>query len=211
MAAATAVFETYELLESIIAYLPPRRIRMAGNVGRSWHQIVKRSACIRKARCIAPKSPSPLSHFVSLDDYDEDDPNNIDIPLYDRSFAMALHPLLRFREDLATQHAGWFDLEQRFVAFEIPSTLGEQEDGSAEYVTKPPCYMVFLKMMNAENDDDGEAFCYGIECVVRVKEGVRLSDIVKVANAMLEIGRRYNPGGPQHAAVRGGFWVTTPQ
>ena len=83
MSAATAVFNTYELLENIIAFLPPPSIRHARSVAQRWRQLSERSTRIRRARCMAAW-PKP---HRSEDDC-------IDIAFYAPKTAVFQHPLL---------------------------------------------------------------------------------------------------------------------
>ena len=55
MAAATAVFDTYELLENIISRLPPFDITRALRVAKAWYNVIKDSAVLCSARILIPR------------------------------------------------------------------------------------------------------------------------------------------------------------
>lgn len=185
MSAVTTVFETYELLESIIACLPPRSIRNAGAVAQSWHHLTRRSARIRRARCIVPTGRSP---YISHHDC-------IGHPTYSPSCTVLLHPVLNGMEvanDTST-----------VLVFEVPETLEACAGRGSAYATEPPCSVLYVYLA----DDHDDTYWHEIDCMVQVQEGVRLSDLVTAANGMLESFRRYDAGvlvsGPEPQSVRG--------
>lgn len=100
MPAAQAVFDTYELLESIVVLLPPTDVNNCRRVAKAWDQLVLQSKQILRARALAPvpiPDHDPPAHDLASVDHRvyllSQAPQT---PHYDDRLGMYVNPLLTY-------------------------------------------------------------------------------------------------------------------
>lgn len=121
MAAVRAVFETYELLDAIIAYLPPAEIGRAKRVAKSWNNIITTSKHIWDARCMKPTVKSSERGIRA------------GVLKYDRDIHFTVHPQFHVRRFLR----GGFTLSG-------PNDRPEAIMDGQQFLTNPPCTTLYL-------------------------------------------------------------------
>jgi len=184
MAAVAAVLETYELLESVLVMLPSRSIGKAVRVRRSWRQLVERSIRAKQTRCLTPLL---------------DDDQNVDLLMeifptrttYNPKCVVSVNDLLRNAPDVVRWHINAnghtdghpydededddHDIQARTKhILMVPTTIEECQGREDEYATEPPCSVIGIK-----------AFGPQASCMVRCIYGVRVRDLIEVANSII--------------------------
>lgn len=160
--AVEAVFDTYELLEIIIAQLPSRDIRTARATSKSWYKTIERSKRIHDARFLMPINlKSKYAQYIL-------DKKVGAIPTYNAGSEIRLHSCLQQEGD--TSLVGFI-----ILAFEISISDAHNLETrrTLNYATEPPCQAIGIQVGSKK---DG-----AVQCVVYVKDGVRIGHILQVA------------------------------
>lgn len=166
-----AVLNTYELLESIIAFSDPAGIAGLKGVARAWFQLIQKSKRIKRARCQVPFDDD---RYVWRGQREH-------IPLYHPSTLFSIHPALRVENGkypyskYTTCRLGTLRYNYNFY---IHLHYHSQ---NSEYATNPPC-----KAMGLELTDYGNR-----ECTVYVPTGIRVRDLVDAGTALLRTYTTY--------------------
>ncbi len=168
--ACHAVLGTYELLERIIACVPPDSMQKLKRISKAWLRIFERSRTIQHAAVLRPvgtKIPSNSSLGPSV--------------LY-HSSAMKVHPLAP---------KVWKFEEGKFIGFHFAS-LGSVS--STDFATSPPCTAIQLNMrFCVEHLSTGQSVRRGVRSTVFNPSGTVLQDLEDVRNAVLtQMENRYN-------------------
>ena len=165
MAAASAVLDTYELLEHIVVQLPPLDITRITRVARLWYDLIKRSYTIRDALISAPMQKLFLLKLsnVGLSEI---------LPLYSAESGIDFLP------DFTKKRSYSEDSHERYkvLSLDIYDYPGWSVGGwdiwqkLGEFVTRPPCQAIHLR---TERDLTG----LQVDTTVYVKDGVRIKDL----------------------------------
>lgn len=174
MAAATAVFDTYELLEHILVQLPAASITKCSRVCSTWRQLIRDSSRIREAHTLRPKA---RSSYPTL--------------LYESSEPIKFLPMLRARTTPILGPEKWIRLDF-FVPFRILRNDSARSEYEQQYISNPPISRIYIgycayplkpKKSIRENDN---------ECVLRNPKGITMGDLLETTYAVEETERKYN-------------------
>lgn len=153
MAATEAVFATVELLENIIVNIPAREIHSLKKVSSYWNQLIRSSPQIRSARCLKPITDPDRAPYVA----------------YDRGAR------INFNLRLPSHRVEAYDLQNHeyLTYMDIPiSVLQQLSVVREEYITSPRCPALDLCLRSYGS--------YGISCVLYVKDGIKINDLLHV-------------------------------
>lgn len=166
--AASAVFETAELLEHILSDLPTKQLAKARRVSSTWRDAVAQSTKLRKQLYQVPIKVISVLKYTSqghndLEPYISKDPNHIPEGIR----IISLHPMLQ---------EGTMELQERLTMIEgtitIPRMLslipGQWEN---MFVSQPPCQKVRFGFLG-----DSEL----MNVTERRQERVRNHDVLKI-------------------------------
>ena len=161
MAATQAVFDTLELLENIITFVPPKKIQTLERVSKYWRQLINTSPRIRRLRCLKPA-------FYATDGQ----------PIYYPGPCIIVHPSLGYRFDRTSREAihRKFDICERSA-----KRLGRLR---GDYATFPRCQTMLIKLNLYPLD-------LHQDCVLCVKEGIRIGDMLDVRDNLLLTYKRF--------------------
>ena len=167
MAAATAVFNTYELLEKIVVQLSPIEILRLMRVSKTWCSLIKSSAVIQKTTCIL-EPRQKLRPDLFEDNYPE-------IPVYDVDCGIRFHHhLTEWRPKILHTHtprALLYDVNGLTANIEtFMDLVGEQVQH--DFITRPPCQALGLVFPDVSS------------MVMYVKGGIRFHDLQQVISAI---------------------------
>lgn len=175
MVATRAVFETPELLENIIIFVPVKKILSLKRASRCCHQLIETSPRIRRARCLRP------ALFAS---------NGKSI--YYPGPCITTHPSLEYQFNRTGKEA-------MHRKFDISERSAERLIGlRGDYATTPRCQTMLIRL-NQHSIDVHQ------NCVLYVKEAIKIGDMLDVrANLLLTYERfvlqQHKP--PQSKAAR---------
>lgn len=162
MAAAQAVLETWELLEMIISYVPVHQIQSLKATSKHWNHLIKNSNPIRRARCVTPVRWSSKG----------------DVPTYDSGYTIELHPKIKYMI-AARDGNGEGTLCKRFNVDRYSAAILKPHRG--EYATSPRCWALAMCL-----DDYAMFRSQQLPCVLYVKEGIKVGDILDARKALLK-------------------------
>ena len=182
VAVADAVFSNYELLELIIASLPPKDIRVVQKVAVSWNTMITRSITVRKARCVQPdmseKALYPQILQVMRTQQDTcrlfrrrglyrymSYANN---PVLVRPWLVHLRP--------PGVNATYYDIGG------IDNAKGKH--GADKYITEPPVEIVYIQVM-AEHVERVNGVIYLTECSIRIRTGITVQHLIDARDALV--------------------------
>lgn len=178
MAAADAVFNTYELLEHIITYLRPVDVAKTKRVSKVWAKIIQESRHIHDLRIPTPRRKldelNLNQHFISSKSF---------ACSYDLGCHFKLTPAL---EGILSNSYPWSSVyedsrgRRHYEAWmQLPNTTdGLKDEVLDAFVTTPPCQAIHLFLTTRHPR-------YQIpDCVVYVRDGVRLHDLMAAAEGM---------------------------
>ncbi len=206
--AAAAALGTYELLEHILTFLPPRSIETAKRVCKAWKHIIKSSKRVQKAAVLLPMVPS--NKFLRFQR--ERLPGNASLPRYDapRATSIRLHPDLAASRDesgaarrfsmteICKQTSSWFGLPPFHRRETLPvKQIRKFQSAQDCFATHPPCGVIGMQLRESLMPKEWT------ECVVYVPEGVRIRDLVAVARALLRQTRFVDGEIHQHLHIDG--------
>lgn len=181
--AMVAVLSTYELLENVLALLPARDIETVKLVSKTWYKLVKGSRRLRNAAVLRPVSYNSGVIGPAGDEIGRD------VPTYAKGTMIYLHRSLQTSTRFPTAHLklSSFDyypaLSTSFEAKRQHLIAKRQQHFVAKrqhFVTKPPCSAIHLHM---EHKMGGNGKVYA-DCVVYVKGGITVGDLVDIINSM---------------------------
>ncbi|KAK3702940.1 hypothetical protein LTR37_014789 [Vermiconidia calcicola] len=160
--AVEAVFGTYELLETIVAQLSSRDIRTARATSKTWFKTIERSKRIHDARFLMPINlKSKYAQYII-------DKAVGGTPTYKAGSDIELHSCLRQKGDTYVKG---------FVSTTFGISISDADNLETKhvvnYATEPPCQAIGIQVGSQK---DG-----AIQCVVSVKDGVRVGDLLQVA------------------------------
>lgn len=169
MAACQAVLGTYELLEKIIVNVPPQTIQKAKTVSKAWHTLIKESKAIGRAAVLGP-----LKHQSKYADYAQAF-GLCGVPVYGKEMKINLHPnlcpypkaVVASPKSVEGELSAKFDLRSR-VWDGVAKRAGD-------FATKPPCCAIGIFAAGFEGT---------VRCIVYVRDGVRLRDLLEVSTAL---------------------------
>ena len=193
MAAATAVFDTYELLEHILLQLPATSITKCSRVSSTWRLLIRNSSRIREAHTLHPKASREYPSVM----YESREPIKFKPMLPARTTPIPgpggpinfLH-MLRSRNTLpGPSKSVKIDF---FVPFRILRNDPRRPEYEDEYISNPPIshlrigYSVYpLKPSNVYREHDNE-------CVLRNPKGITMGELLDTAYTIEETERKYN-------------------
>lgn len=165
MAATHAVMNTTELLVQVLAH----QIPLLKGVSKTWKSTITSSPRVRKARCLVPTHWKINYRSMTTDS----------IPVYDGAYdgpsPIQLHPVFgELQRLLKTGNCNsWFHEDKT-------------ERSSMDYATTPRCQAVHVTIQDVQ----GKHLSH---CVVYVKEGVKIGDILGVSKALRTTYEKCSP------------------
>ncbi|KAK3719559.1 hypothetical protein LTR37_004417 [Vermiconidia calcicola] len=180
MAAANSVFDTYELLENIVIRLPAIDIIAVMRVAKIWRDIISKSVRIHDARILAP--------IEKIRPHDDPRDEHRIFPLYESTSKIKFN------------HLKIISPRSRFDIYDFPQCTADYEEWGREmcafitiheetpkhrslYATLPPCQAIHTVERDMSWDPG---------CVVYVKNGVRIGDLIDAHRALRTTEDRYN-------------------
>ncbi|KAK3719558.1 hypothetical protein LTR37_004416 [Vermiconidia calcicola] len=161
MTACQAALGTYELLEKIIVNVPPQKIQNAKTVSKAWCTVIKDSKNISRAGVLRPiKHKSKYAEYVQARSFYGN-------PVYGNEVKINLHPGLWTN---AKMGGGNFSAKCSLH----PGTWHETAKRAEDFATMPPCCAIGVCA----------GFKESVRCIVYVKDGVRLRDLLEVSTAL---------------------------
>ena len=132
-----------------------------------WYRLIHDSKQIRRARCFTPVEWENicLEHGTST---------RKNTPVYERGAKLQVHPLLLTTYSIDTRYGRHTN---RFRLLEHRPRTYEKK--AAEFATKPRCQMIGVEVESGWRDGS-------CECVVYVKDGIRIRDLLDVARKLLQ-------------------------
>lgn len=183
MAAAEAVLTTAELLENIILQVPDPayNIQPLKEVARLWNKLIRDSPRIKKARCLRPVGYDCKHVHGYYEDQGYPDWCSDGIPRY------PAHSNMQFcstSEDPVSYPScdGVAKVKTISIIPSHESVLPELDPDRC--VTFPRCSAVFLQVPYSMFSDWDS-------CVLVVQDGVKISDILRIHNAVEHQYERY--------------------
>lgn len=179
MAAAHAVFDTYELLERILLHLSPVNITKVMRVAHRWCDIITRSTILKGVRVPPPVQKTSHNRGTYMRE-------NFDvIPLYLYETDIQFNPKLCTRK-YSTDSRFNTSLEVYLSYAPTRDLIGDGKDQArlCEYATRPLCQALAIMLD-------------GIDAVIYVKSGIRIGDLQHVVECMDETARRYEGREPE--------------
>ena len=161
MAATQAVFDTLELLENIITFVPPKKIQTLERVSKYWRQLINTSPRIRRLRCLKPA-------FYATDGQ----------PIYYPGPCITIHPSLGYRFDRTSREA----IHRKFDICERSAKRLSRLRG--DYATFPRCQAMLIKLDMHFTDLQQD-------CVLYVKEEIKIGDLLDVRDKLLLTYERF--------------------
>lgn len=159
MAAVRAVFDTYELLEAVLLAVPPGDVNRKMRVRSTWRDIVENSARLQHHRVLRTMS-KPL--------------HNVDRPQYQSEEPIRVHRILNPVEDLWEDPETGVKYQRLYIALRFyEMTTDELSAVWHEHSFLPPCEKLQLCLRG-----------YARDCILYVKDGIRVKDVVEIADAM---------------------------
>lgn len=197
MAAAEAVFDTYELIESIIAFLPRQDIRKGQSVCSVWRKLISESKVIRRARCL-PVETLAVWHSTSRWDPSNGDDNGVQLladdefrdpgvrgaRYYMRMFFRArLNPIVYGNR---TQMPGCMFHTQVTHLLDI-----NLDDVGEQHVSEPPVSIMYIEVEDdirrtSEHVRTGPRVpTLQLQCSAQKDTGITIRDVVDCARLMI--------------------------
>ncbi|KAK5126588.1 hypothetical protein LTR85_009522 [Meristemomyces frigidus] len=182
--AAQAVFDTYELLEMIIALLPSGDIDSCRGVGTIWKQLVQQSKPIRRSRAL-----SPLRGFYSALNTSSIwfDTSRRDMPTYDGKAGIRVHPVLagspgyrQKNEQRTDMFTDTTEVRRFTYRFDLPESWegGRLQEALQDFATCPPLQtMAVVVRFYCPN---AESFTSTTACFLRIDEGIKIDHLLQV-------------------------------
>ena len=172
MAAAQAVFETCELLENIVIYVPAHQIRSLKVVAKFWSHLIWSSSAIRKAQCLTPGS-----FWVWSGGH---------IPIYESEYEprMRVHQGLFAPYTLVRDQEPWCIKESVRLSARDAYNLAPYRK---EYATLPRCQCLYMELASQTE----------IQCTVYNKNGIKISDIIETRVSLIHAYRLSTQGHGQ--------------
>ena len=168
--AAQTVLGTYELLEQIIAYLPPPNINKVRHVSRRWVEVIKDSKRIRQLRFLAPVMevylPRRSKHWGP-------------VPSYSVPYPITLN----------TGTWRWYERDD-VVSIVIEDELDDDPRLSSkmekQFLTNPPCQAVEIRLEHVHVESGRPDLHRRTHFRTTYNEyGVRLGDVMNAYNDLL--------------------------
>ncbi|KAK4547195.1 hypothetical protein LTR36_001416 [Oleoguttula mirabilis] len=183
---AQAVFDTYELLEKIITFLPPSDIGNCRRVGPAWNQLVLRSKAIRRLRALRPLTGPLYGTHTPLR-------LNADIPEYDGRLGIRIHPILSSSPGYRRRNSQLLDVYRSIHAFDLPEAWegGSLQEAQDAFATWPP--LAAMSVVVRSPGSFVRLYQTMTACYVSVIEGIRVKDLVEIRRKVEQtcaLGRR---------------------
>lgn len=166
MSATTATLDTYELLEKIIAQLPPEDITKAQHVSKTWQKLIQGSKKIKEAHLLKPKSRA-LGCW--------------EIPVYSNETQLRLHPALfgGFGTCVLNDGKLYARVRPRLLR---PRDLDRLASMAKVMITDPP--IINARMFHFFKSETDFA-----TCDLYVRAGITIEHVVQVADAMFNAAK----------------------
>jgi hypothetical protein len=186
--AIQAVFGTYELLESIVSFLPREDIRTVQFVGKTWLQLVADSTQIRKKRSLTHVAAIGIREFMDhiaspdmwpgysvtsalSDEYDGG-------PTYSNFADVVLHP--------RSHKVNYYDKNpQHYIGknWQFPTLEDHDLDRlGSEYITEPPIKVIFIAVRKEKERN----LLPDSACSIRRQTGITFSDVESAYREMMK-------------------------
>ena len=173
MAAITAVFGVYELLENIIVHCPAWDIRGLRQVSQEWNQLIKGSKRIREARCLRVVDWVP-------DEY---------IPLYEPMPSS----VIRMHRSLADPSSDETNSTPQAWAVELDTSINDYAMPFADdFATSPRRPMLAIRFRYPRSASPWWMFA-----MVYVRDGIKVRDILAVREGLVQTYREFVLGSPE--------------
>lgn len=223
MAAVIVVLCTYELLEQIIAELPPKDITVVKRVNKTWRSIILESPRIRKIHVIDPLTGSDFSCHMVRDHSQAANGDKVrkiegkiimkdhllQKPHYDGGsdlqFNTCLRPIRIFKENSRALYANSSKHDHYNLSLILFKRPRFRYPSFAipllrQFVTHPPVSVIALETREAwQGYDKGDQ----VVCMIRNPSGITVGDVLTVQDAMIRSDANYNP---HHRADQREMW-----
>lgn len=155
MTALDTTLQICELLEAILLYLPPSQITQAMRTSKNWHSLIQNSIRLEQRRILRTQ-PSLVPNAHHAGEWD---------PEYEPGEKIRVHPIFYY-ESFAVLNRH----NKVHFAFQLDSSSGAEV--MHEFACLPPVQKIWLERRS------------NIYCVLYVKGGIRIKDIVEIGQAM---------------------------
>lgn len=168
MAACNKVFSTYELLEHIITFLPPRHVLKVERVCKTWKAVIEDSIRIAHARCVTPSQLLPA--WIDCPD-----------PLYAVGTDLRFNPTFTTRvwDDPYFSKAEQMPLQNQFFMVTAHGLAQSTKQCSNDYLTGPPISSISITVFFAPSGEIPQSRLARV--LLESAEGLRMRDMEAVA------------------------------
>ena len=169
MAGARQVLELPELLENIISRLPAHQIYYSKRVAKFWDQLIRSSPAIRKASCLQPSCSTPHGTPKCS---------------YTAQSSIELHPCIKGSWSFTKG-------DTTYTRFRVDEYYVEAiQNFRDEFATAPRCQAT---LMEAYHPYPWNPLTRLMGCVLYVKGGVKMEDLLDLRDGMITTFERFDP------------------
>lgn len=195
--AAQTVFNTYELLEHILALLPPHDIGRLKWVPTVWRDVAK-STAVSPVRCLEPAEVALQGRLDFVrDDLEREEYTDYLWPIVDTTSPHYI-PMIRWMHALLGTASICIDsVRYARLVFDITNLQVDALDSAGEqYICEPPVSIVYLK--SRPQPAPGATNSSPVLCSIRVQTGITFRDLVAARDHLTAANARF---AGQHGVV----------